>query len=271
MGPSTEPSQPARCPSCAAAVESDWLTCRSCGTVLAAVRRRSAAVAGPATGDPATTQPAIAHPGTTPPAIVQVPSSPPVHTAAIPLEPPPPASRELGPNQWYSARGGASPPVAGPEAGAVPAADGPMATPGLFADLPLDIPAGGGRIAVVGLVAIAIAFLLPWSPLPPGFSYFDAWGFGRASRIPVFVADLVLLLLAVAPIGLDRRLRTGWLPFAFGVFVIGVFWERVDSLRVVGPGAWLFAIGGILALVGGLLTLIGRGPGDGAIERPQGR
>ena len=46
---------------------------------------------------------------------------------------------------------------------------------------------------------------------------------------------------------------------AHGIFVVGVFWERVDSISVVGPGAWLFAIGGLLAFVGGLMTLLGRG------------
>ncbi len=75
----------------------------------------------------------------------------------------------------------------------------------------------------------------------------------------VFLVDLVLLFLAIQPIGLSASIRTGWLPTIFGIFVVGVFWERVDSISVVGPGAWLFAIGGLLAFVGGLMSLLGRG------------
>ena len=71
----------------------------------------------------------------------------------------------------------------------------------------------------------------------------------------------MLLILAVQPIGLSARLRTGWLPLVFGVFVVGVFWERVDSLSFVGIGAWLFAIGGALSAVGGVLTLVMRDGG----------
>ena len=117
----------------------------------------------------------------------------------------------------------------------------------------------GTQVAGVAAIVLLIAFFLPWSPLLPGISLFDAWGFSRSSRIVVFLADLVLLFLAIQPIGLSARVRTGWLPTIFGIFVVGVFWERVDSISVVGPGAWLFAIGGLLAFVGGLMSLLGRG------------
>ncbi len=132
---------------------------------------------------------------------------------------------------------------------------------GIFADLPLAIPdSAGGRIGALGLALVAIAFFLPWSPLLPGISLFDAWGFSRGSRILVFLVDLVLLFLAVQPVGLSARVRTGWLPALFGIFVVGVFWEKVDAISVVGPGAWLFVIGGSLSLIGGLLTLLVREP-----------
>jgi hypothetical protein len=78
----------------------------------------------------------------------------------------------------------------------------------------------------------------------PGISLFDAWGFNRGSRILVFLVDLVLLFLAVQPVGLSARVRTGWLPACSGLLV-GVFWEKPMHL-VVGPGAWLFVIGGSL-------------------------
>ena len=190
-----------------------------------------------------------------PPAEPPGPTTPAVHTAAIPAGASPTADPELGPNQWYSSRSVAGAPDA---PASVAEAEEPKA--GIFADLPLAIPeSAGGRIAAVGLAVIAIAFFLPWSPLLPGISLFDAWGFSRSSRIVVFLADLVLLFLAIQPIGLSASVRTGWLPTIFGIFVVGVFWERVDSISVVGPGAWLFAIGGLLAFVGGLMSLLGRG------------
>jgi hypothetical protein len=168
------------------------------------------------------------------------------------------ANPELGPNQWYSSRAGAD----AAEAPATAPAPTPEPKAGIFADLPLAIPeTAGGRVAGVGLAAIAIAFVLPWSPLLPGISLFDAWGFSRSSRVVVFLVDLVLLFLLIQPVGLSTRVRTGWLPALFGIFVVGVFWERVDAISVVGPGAWLFAIGGLMSLVGGLLTLVGHESG----------
>jgi hypothetical protein len=186
-----------------------------------------------------------------PPAEPPGPTTPAVHTAAIQASAPPTVDPELGPNQWYSSRPDVDPP-------APASAPKEESKAGIFADLPLAIPeTAGGRIAAVGLAVIAIAFFLPWSPLLPGISYFDAWGFSRASRIVVFLVDLVLLFLAIQPVGLSARVRTGWLPTIFGIFVVGVFWERVDSISVVGPGAWLFAIGGLLTFVGGLMSLLG--------------
>lgn len=274
-------SRSALCPSCSAQVEPDWLTCRSCGAILAAVRRAvtasgPAGEAVPAPGPSASPAGSLAPPPPVaaasatsapgageaphgwpdpppPPADPPPPSTPPVHTAAIAAAPPPPANPELGPNQWYSSRFAAS------QSTNERASSGsaPIPKAGAFADLPLSIPqTAGGRVATIGLAAIAIAFFLPWSPLLPGLSLFDVWGFGRGSRIVVFLADIALLLLAVLPIGLSPRVRTGWLPALFGIFVVGVFWERVDTLSVVGPGAWLFAIGGLMSLVGGLLTLL---------------
>lgn len=256
MEPEAVGSSAARCPTCSAPVEPDWLTCRSCGAILAAVRRPASAAAGPAP------QSAEIVPGwpppPQPPAAPSPPSTPAVHTAAIPVSAAPVANPELGPNQWYSSRAGAD----AAEAPATAPAPTPEPKAGIFADLPLAIPeTAGGRVAGVGLAAIAIAFVLPWSPLLPGISLFDAWGFSRSSRVVVFLVDLVLLFLLIQPVGLSTRVRTGWLPALFGIFVVGVFWERVDAISVVGPGAWLFAIGGLMSLVGGLLTLVGHESG----------
>ncbi len=266
-----------RCPTCAAAVEPEWLTCRSCGAILAAVRRPSQTGAAPPAATTASSPPdpvppagaqasgpASVVPGwpapPPPPAEPQPPTTPSVHTAAIPIGAAPSVNAELGPNQWYSARAGATTPDDDDDAGQPPSpAREPKA--GIFADLPLAIPdSAGGRIGALGLTLVAVAFFLPWSPLLPGISLFDAWGFSRGSRILVFLVDLVLLFLAVQPVGLSARVRTGWLPALFGIFVVGIFWEKVDAISVIGPGAWLFVIGGSLSLIGGLLTLLGREP-----------
>ncbi len=277
MGPVAEGTGAARCPTCSEPVEADWLTCRACGAILAAVRRPTAATppaaAAAAERTPIDAEPSGVVPGwpapppSTAPAEPATPSTPPVHTAAVPAPQPPTSRAELGPNQWYSARqpdGGTSTAATSAVPAATPPAPGQA---GALADLPLAIPQTvGGRVAAVGLALVAVAFFLPWSPLLPGISLLDAWGFSRSSRIVVFLVDLVLLLLIVLPVGLSPRLRTGWLPALFGVFVVGVFWERVDAISVVGPGAWLFAIGGLVSLVGGLLTLLG--PGAEPAEPP---
>jgi len=275
MGPVAEGTDAARCPTCNEPVETDWLTCRSCGAILAAVRRPTAApapVAASATAEAMATdaEPSGVAPGWPAPpsspaaAEPPPPSTPPVHTAAVPAAQPPTSRPELGPNQWYSSRqfDGSAGSAATAASATKPPGPGQA---GALADLPLAIPqTAGGRVAAVGLALIAVAFFLPWSPLLPGISLLDAWGFSRSSRVVVFLVDLVLLLLIVLPVGLSPRLRTGWLPALFGVFVVGVFWERVDAISVVGPGAWLFAIGGLVSLVGGLLTLLG--PGDEPAE-----
>jgi hypothetical protein len=124
----------------------------------------------------------------------------------------------------------------------------------------LQVPATlGGRMAVVGLALAAIAFVLPWTPLT-GFSWFDAWGLARVSTLVAFVATLVLFVLAIEPVPLAARVRTGWLPALWGAFAGGLFWSHVDGLAFVGPGAWLFILGGALALGGGLLVLGRREP-----------
>lgn len=254
-----------RCPTCEAAVEPDWLTCRSCGAILAAVRRPAQTGAAPPVAAPAGApmpglEPAVAGwpSPPPPPADPPPPTTPSVHTAAIPAAAAPSATPELGPNQWYSDRAAATTPDDGLDEVPVPtAAREPKA--GILADLPLAIPdSAGGRIGALGLTLVAAAFFLPWSPMLPGISLFDAWGFSRGSRIVVFLVDLVLLFLAIQPVGLSARVRTGWLPALFGIFVVGIFWEKLDAISVVGPGAWLFVIGGSLSLIGGLLTLLGR-------------
>lgn len=252
------------CPACGAAVGEDRLTCGDCGTVMAAV---TGAVAQPPVRPPPGAthglfdDDALAPAPQAPPAadVVREPApkllAPPGHEAA-PIAPPHPTARpELGPNTWYSSRPGAAPAVGG-------AASAPTAARrvGLLSDLPMQVPSTlGGRIAVAGLGLVAFAFLLPWSPLSSGIGWFDAWGLARPSRLIVFVAAIAVLGTAVAPARFSPLVRTGWLPTLFGVFVAGVFWERVDGIAYVGLGAWLFVVGGILAAVGGLLVLATRG------------
>src|SRR3990172_3109707 len=134
---------------------------------------------------------------------------------------------------------GGSPPRAPPEPpppGAPPAPPPAAGRAGLLSDLPLQVPATlGGRMAVLGLALAAIAFVLPWTP-PTGFSWFDAWGLARFSTIVAFVATLVLFVLAIEPVPIAARVRTGWLPAPWGAFARGLFWSHVDGLASVGLG-----------------------------------
>jgi len=233
------------CPACGAPVLEDRLTCQECGTVIAAV-----------TGAVHPHPPPAATPGLFDESALPPPTAPPVHEAA-PIAPPHPTTRpELGPNSWYSTRA-ASETL---PSGAAPAAPPAAGRAGLLSDLPLQVPATlGGRMAVLGLALAAIAFVLPWTP-PTGFSWFDAWGLARFSTIVAFVATLVLFVLAIEPVPIAARVRTGWLPALWGAFAGGLFWSHVDGLASVGLGVWLFLLGGALALVGGLLVLGRREP-----------
>jgi hypothetical protein len=212
----------ATCLACGAFVDEGRTDCQECGAVLADLG--AAATPAPATEPP--------------------PTAAPVHLAAPTIERKPVAGRELGPNAWYSVRSRARP--AGGRAG-------------VFSDLPVELPGTrGGRLAVIGLLVIALSLLLPWAPVANFVSYFDAWGLGRPSTIVVFVLALVLLVLALEPVPLSMRLRTGWLPVLFGAFGVGLAWSRIDGgLAFIDVGGWLFALGGCLAVVGGLFVLAG--------------
>jgi hypothetical protein len=176
---------------------------------------------------------------------IQVAADPP----AAP-DPPPPTTRkrgrlELGPNEWYSTRV-RNRPAAGQA--------------GVFSDLPVDFPdTGGGRLAAFGLLVTAVSLLLPWAPVASFISYFDAWGLARLSTIGAFVAALVLLVIAIGPVRLPPRVRSGWLPALFGTFGLGLAWSRVDEgAGSVDIGGWLFILGAGLAVAGGLLALAAR-------------
>lgn len=165
--------------------------------------------------------------------------------APAPQAAPPRGPLELGPNEWYSTRSRHRPPAG---------------QAGMFSDLPVDFPStGGGRLAAFGLLVTALSLLLPWAPVASFISYFDAWGLGRLSTIGMFVAALVLLVLAIGPLRLPVRVRTGWLPALFGAFGLGLAWARVDEgAGFIDIGGWLFTLGAALALAGGLFALAAR-------------
>jgi len=210
------------CRDCGAVVDDERTDCQECGAVL------------PDPGaDPAPDPSAEAE---------ALPTAPAVHLAARDIERKPIPKSELGPNRWYTT-----------QSRALPAAG----RAGLFSDLPVELPGTrGGRLAVFGLLVSALSLLLPWAPVANFVSYFDAWGLARPSTMVVFVLALVLLFLALEPVPLSVRLRTGWLPTLFGAFGIGLAWSRVDGgVALIDVGGWLFALGCCLVVVGGLFVL----------------
>jgi hypothetical protein len=237
------PTQLTTCPECGAPVEPGRSECAECGAPLAAAEPATPTAATAPDAPATTTEVDAEHedeagPPTLPAA---------VHQSALPIERKPVPSRELGVNTWYSG----SPPMLRPPAGRA----------GLLSDVPVQFPrTRGGGLAVTGLLVSAVALLLPWAPVANFVSYFDAWGLGRPSTIVAFVAALVLLAIALEPVPLSMRTRTGWLPLLYGGVALGMSWSRIDGgLAFIDIGGWLFALGGAFAVVGGVAALNGGG------------
>ncbi|MGH2407045.1 MAG: hypothetical protein ACRDF7_03050 [Candidatus Limnocylindrales bacterium] len=217
-------TQPVLCAECGAPLEAGRTECATCGAPVAP--------AVVATADEEAADP---------------PASPaPVHQAALTIERRPVPNNERGVNAWYSTTA-PMPPAAG--------------RAGLLSDMPVQFPrTRGGALAVTGLLVAAVSLLLPWAPVADFISYFDAWGLGRPSTIAAFVAAIILLVIAIEPVLLTLRTRTGWLPIIFGAFAMGMAWSRIDGgLDNIDIGGWLFAVGGALAVIGGLVVLNGGG------------
>ena len=255
-----------RCPTCSAPVEPDWLTCRSCGAILAAGpppawlptdpadaaaaerRRRSDAGAVARPGQPAT----AARHRRAAATLARRPST------RRPSRQPRPPSGEPGARaqpvvlvarhaRWRTSAAETPPSGRAPQSRKA----------GVFADLPLAIPeTAGGRVAG-GRAGAHRGRLLPaLVTAPAGHQPVRCLGLQPQQpdrRLPR--RPRPARCSSSSPSASALALRTGWLPALFGIFVVGVFWERVDAISVVGPGAWLFAIGGLMSLVGGMLTL----------------
>ena len=225
-------TEPAACVECGAPLEVGRAECAVCG---APVPPRSVPTA-PDVDDEVGPDDAAEPPA--PPAAV--------HQAALPIERRPLPSQELGVNAWYS-----RPPSTRPPAGKA----------GLLSDVPVQLPrTRGGGLAVTGLLVAAVSLLLPWAPVANFISYFDAWGLGRPSTIAAFAAAIILLVIAIEPVPLSLRVRTGWLPLLYGAFALGMAWSRIDGgLANIDIGGWLFAVGGAFAVIGALVVLNGAG------------
>ena len=218
-------TEPAACVECGAPLEVGRAECPACGAPVPSAP--AIKVDADDTADP----PA-------PPA--------PVHQSALTIERRPLPSHELGVNTWYS-----RPPSTRPPAGKA----------GLLSDVPVQLPrTRGGGLAVTGLLVAAVSLLLPWAPVANFISYFDAWGLGRPSTIAAFAAAIILLVIAIEPVPLSLRVRTGWLPLLYGAFALGMAWSRIDGgLANIDIGGWLFAVGGAFAVIGALVVLNGAG------------
>jgi hypothetical protein len=139
----------------------------------------------------------------------------------------------------------------------------PKSRPGdapLLADLPFDAPDDlPGWLVASGAAAATIGFFLPWAHrliAASGEGYFNAWGLGALMHLPVFVAALVTLGLAVLPNRVAGWLRAGVLPLVLGGLLLGLAWPYV----FVGPlrgqfGSVLEAFAGLILIAGGILAL----------------
>jgi hypothetical protein len=142
-------------------------------------------------------------------------------------------------------------------------AEPPKPRPGdapLLADLPFDAPDDlPGWLVASGAAIGTVGFFLPWAHrliAASGEGYFNAWGLGALMHLPVFVAALVTLGLAVRPNRVPGWLRAGVLPLVLGGLLLGLAWPYV----FVGPlrgqfGSVLEAFAGLVLVVGGILAL----------------
>ena len=267
-----------RCPTCAAAVEPDWLTCRSCGAILAAVRRRADGAAPVAT----TSAPSPPRPSDpVPSAGAPAPGPEPV-VAGWPSPPPPPAEPAaaddtLGPHGGHPSCCRASGrPRARTESVVLGSSGRDVARRRPRRRVPATLSGAEG------------GHLRRPSARYPG----QRWRPHRRVRpdargcrlLPALVADAAghqpvrrlglqsrqpdprlpgrpRAALPRHPAGRPQRpgphrLAAGPLRDLRGRDLL----EKLDAISVVGPGAWLFVIGGSLSLIGGLLTLLGRRP-----------
>jgi hypothetical protein len=130
----------------------------------------------------------------------------------------------------------------------------------LLADLPFDAPDDlPGWLVASGAAIATIGFFLPWAHrliASSGEGYFSAWGLGALMHLPVFVATLVTLGLAVLPNRVAAWLRAGVLPLVLGGVLLGLAWPYL----FIGPlrgqfGSVLEAFAGLILVAGGVLAL----------------
>ncbi len=129
-----------------------------------------------------------------------------------------------------------------------------------LADLPFDAPsdAAGWLIAIGGLVA-TVGFLLPWAPNVIGAAgiggYVDRWGLATISHLPVFLAVLVVALLAVIPSRVPAWLMSGLVPILLGGLLLGLAWPYLVGGLGTGIGLLADAVAAVALVVGGSLRL----------------
>ncbi|MEK6721608.1 MAG: hypothetical protein AABZ33_13220 [Chloroflexota bacterium] len=130
----------------------------------------------------------------------------------------------------------------------------------LLADLPFDAPndAAGWLVAIGGLVA-TVGFLLPWAPNVIGSAgiggYVDRWGLATISHLPVFLAVLIVALLALIPSRVPTWLMSGLVPILLGGLLVGLAWPYLVGGLGTGIGLLADAVAAVALVVGGSLRL----------------
>jgi hypothetical protein len=169
--------------------------------------------------------------------------------ATSPVPPYPPAGAYMPPSAVFA-----------PEPAAADAVKKRPGAAPLLADLPFDAPDDlPGWLVASGAAIATIGFFLPWAHRlisSSGEGYFSAWGLGAVMHLPVFVATLVTLGLAVLPNQVSGWLRAGVLPLVLGGVLLGLAWPYL----FIGPlrgqfGSVLEAFAGLILVAGGILAL----------------
>ncbi|MEO7664344.1 MAG: hypothetical protein ABIV26_04405 [Candidatus Limnocylindrales bacterium] len=147
---------------------------------------------------------------------------------------------------------------------AAPARGPSLAVPGrasILADLPFDAPDElEGWLVVLGGATAILGYLLPWrSSVASGLEgYFQSWGLGIGTNMPILVLVIVATALSVVPNRVADWFRHGVLGMVAGGVLFGLVW-----LYIAGGGGEL---GAILAAVGAVLLI-----GGGVIAVSPGR
>ena len=117
-----------------------------------------------------------------------------------------------------------------------------------------------GWLVLAGSMATAIGFLVPWSRVVIGArgagGYTDTWGLAGPAHGVVFLAAIVVFVLAAVRNPVGPWLRTGIAGLVLGSLVFGLLWPYLFGPLGAGPGVMLLVVAALLLFVGGLASVV---------------